>query len=70
MPNQENRVRKLEDDDGGTGDIEITIQHEQTYLDKDGERHHVPATPTGFEESEWSSIGNGARMRVRKPRYD
>jgi hypothetical protein len=70
MSDLENRVRKLEDDDGRTGDVVITIVHERTYLDENGDRHKVPMTPTDFEEGEWSDLGNGGRMRIRKPRYD
>ena len=70
MSDLENRVRKLEDDDGRTGDVEIIIVHERTYLDENDERHKVPMTPTDFEVGEWTDLGDGRRMRVRTPRYD
>ena len=70
MSDLENRVRKLEDEDGGSGDIEITVVHELTRLDENGERHKTPMIPTEFEEGPWTDLGNGRRMRVRQPRYD
>lgn len=58
-------LRPVSNDDN----IEITIEHSLTYLDENDERHQVKQVPTGYDETV-SPIGNGATLKVRRPRYD